>query len=78
MWHHAVDEIAPKHGLTCLSHEKPFSGINGSGKHNNWSIATDCGTNLFDFDQLNAKSGNPDIFPMVMAAVVQAVDSHGE
>lgn len=73
-----MDEIAPKHGLACLSHEKPFAGINGSGKHNNWSIATNCGTNLFDFGQLAAKSGNTDIFPMVMAAVVKAIDVHGD
>ena len=75
---HSVDEIAPKHGLACLSHEKPFAGINGSGKHNNWSIATSCGTNLFDFNQLAKNSGNTDIFPMVMAAVVKAVDVHGD
>jgi glutamine synthetase len=73
-----VDEIAPKHGLTCLTHEKPFAGINGSGKHNNWSIATNCGTNLFDFSQVATNSGNTDIFPMVMAAVVKAVDTHGD
>lgn len=74
----AVDEIAPKYGLACLSHEKPFAGINGSGKHNNWSISTKCGTNLFDFNQLGAASGNTDIFPMVMAAVIKAVDVHGD
>jgi len=73
-----MDEIAPKHGLTCLSHEKPFAGINGSGKHNNWSIATNCGTNLFDFAQLAENSGNTDIFPMIMAAVLKAVDLHGD
>jgi glutamine synthetase len=73
-----VDEIAPKHGLTCLTHEKPFAGINGSGKHNNWSIATNCGTNLFDFSQLGEKSGNSDLFPMVMAAVISAIDKHGD
>ena len=73
-----MDEIAPKHGLACLAHEKPFAGVNGSGKHNNWSIGTNCGTNLFDFEQLRAKSGNSEIFPMVMAAVVKAVDTHGD
>lgn len=74
-----MDEIAPKYGLACISHEKPFQGINGSGKHNNWTVnVTGCGTNLFNYDALTAKSGNPDLFPMIMAAVVKAVDTHGD
>lgn len=43
-----LERVAIKHGLTCLTHEKPFAGINGSGKHNNWSLVTDDGQNLFD------------------------------
>jgi glutamine synthetase len=41
-------KVAKRHGLTCLLHEKPFAGVNGSGKHNNWSLSTDTGINLFD------------------------------
>jgi glutamine synthetase type III len=41
-------QVAQRHGLTCLLHEKPFAGINGSGKHNNWSLATDKGDNLLE------------------------------
>ena len=40
--------VAERHGMTCLLHEKPFEGINGSGKHNNWSISTDTGVNLLE------------------------------
>ena len=73
-----MDEIAPRHGLACLSHEKPFAGINGSGKHNNWNIGTSCGTNLFNFEQVAKNTGSSDIFPLVMAAVVKAIDQHGD
>jgi glutamine synthetase len=73
-----MDEIAPKHGLACLAHEKPFSGINGSGKHNNWNIGTSCGTNLFNYEQVEKRTGNSDIFPLIMAAVVKAIDNHGD
>ena len=41
-----MQKVAAKHGLVCLLHEKPFAGVNGSGKHNNWSMATDTGVNL--------------------------------
>ena len=44
-----MQKIASKHGLVCLLHEKPFAGVNGSGKHNNWSIATDTGVNLLTY-----------------------------
>jgi glutamine synthetase len=47
-----IDEVAPRFGLAALLQEKPFANINGSGKHNNWSIETTCGTNLLDVKQL--------------------------
>merc|ERR1719183_3035633 len=72
------EEIAAKYNLACLFQEKPFSGINGSGKHNNWSIGTKDGVNLLNAGQITQKSGNPEIFPVVMAAIVSAVDKHGD
>ena len=42
-----LEEVAARHGLVCLMHEKPFAGVNGSGKHNNWGLNTDVGDNLF-------------------------------
>ena len=72
------EEIAAKYNLACLFQEKPFSGINGSGKHNNWSIGTKDGVNLLNAGQITAKSGNSEIFPVVMAATVSAVDKHGD
>ncbi len=68
-----MKKIAKKHGLACLLHEKPFAGINGSGKHNNWSLATDTGVNLFnpgDNPQDNAQ------FMLFLAAVIKAVDEY--
>ena len=47
-----MEEIACKHGLACLLHEKPFAGVNGSGKHNNFSLGTDAGINLFNGPQV--------------------------
>lgn len=73
-----IDEVATKHGLAALFAEKPFQGVNGSGKHNNWSIATDDGTNLLNVQQLAKNSGNPFIFPIIMAAIVKAVSKHGD
>ena len=72
------EEIAVKYNLACLFQEKPFAGINGSGKHNNWSIGTKDGVNLLNAGQITAKSGNSEIFPVVMAATVSAVDKHGD
>ncbi len=43
-----IQDVAKTHGLRCLLHEKPFPGVNGSGKHNNWSVMTNTGINLFD------------------------------
>lgn len=68
-----MKRIAGKYGLTCLLHEKPFAGINGSGKHNNWSISTSTGINLLepgDSPQENAQ------FLLFLAAVIKAVDEH--
>ncbi len=68
-----MKKIATKHGLTCLLHEKPFAGINGSGKHNNWSISTDTGVNLLepgDSPRENAQ------FLLFLAAIIKAVDEH--
>jgi glutamine synthetase len=73
-----LEEIAAKHGLVALLQEKPFQGVNGSGKHNNWSIGTDDGTNLFNVGQLAKSSGNPDLFPIIMSAVVKAVNDNGD
>jgi len=73
-----IEEVAVKHGLAALLQEKPFQGVNGSGKHNNWSIATDDGTNLFNVKQLAERSGSTAIFPIIMAALVKAVDSYGD
>ncbi len=68
-----MKKIAGHYGLTCLLHEKPFAGINGSGKHNNWSISTNTGINLLepgDSPQENAQ------FMLFLAAVIKAVDEH--
>lgn len=73
-----IEEVAAKHGLAALLQEKPFQGVNGSGKHNNWSIATDDGTNLLNVQQLEKNSGTGEIFPVIMAAIVKAVREHGD
>ncbi len=68
-----MKKIADKHGLVCLLHEKPFKGVNGSGKHNNWSLATNTGVNL-----LNPGKNPSDnkLFLLCLAGVVKAVDTH--
>lgn len=73
-----IEEVAPKHGLAALLQEKPFNDVNGSGKHNNWSIATRDGVQFLAPDDLTEATGNPQAFPVVMAAVVAAVDEHGD
>lgn len=73
-----MEEVAAQYDLACLIQEKPFAGVNGSGKHNNWSIAANDGTNLFDPKQLATRSGTSEIFPVVMAAVLSAVDEYGD
>lgn len=73
-----IEEVASNHGLTALLQEKPFNDVNGSGKHNNWSIGTACGTNLLNVKQVRDKSGSAEIFPVIMAAIISAVDKHGD
>ncbi|KAJ1488401.1 glutamine synthetase III, partial [Baffinella frigidus] len=72
------EEVAGRYGLTCLNQEKPFQGINGSGKHNNWSISTKEGVNLLNANQVTKATGNKDVFPVIMTAIVAAVDKHGD
>ena len=66
-------KLAPKYGMTCLLTEKPFEGINGSGKHNNWSIGTDTGKNLLKPGKTPAENKQ---FLLILAAVVKAVDDY--
>jgi len=73
-----IEETAAKHGLAALLQEKPFNNVNGSGKHNNWSIATRSGVMAFDPESVLKASGNEHAFPVIMAAVVAAVDEHGD
>src|SRR5512133_570212 len=68
-----MQKVARKYGLICLLHEKPFAGVNGSGKHNNWSMGTDTGTNLLDPGDTPADNIN---FLFFCAAVIQAVNKH--
>ena len=68
-----MKKIAPKHGLACLLHEKPFAGVNGSGKHNNWSIATDKGENLFSPGKTPRENAQ---FLLFLTAVIKAVDDN--
>lgn len=73
-----IEEVAAKHGLAALLQEKPFEGVNGSGKHNNWSISTSNNVPLFLPDPINKLTGNDMAFPIIMAAVVSAIDEHGD
>ncbi|MBQ9112166.1 MAG: glutamine synthetase III [Clostridia bacterium] len=68
-----MKKIAEKHGLVCLLHEKPYEGVNGSGKHNNWSICTDTGKNLLDPGKTPAENAK---FLLILAAIVKAVDDY--
>ena len=70
-----LKKVAGRHGLTCLLHEKPFNGVNGSGKHNNWSISTDDGKNLLDPG--NTPHENVQ-FLLVLTCILKAVDEHAE
>ncbi|MEW6249226.1 MAG: glutamine synthetase III [Planctomycetota bacterium] len=67
--------VAEHHGFVCLLHEKPFAGVNGSGKHNNWSIATDTGVNLLDPHEETHTNMQ---FLVFLLAVIRAVDLHGD
>ena len=70
-----LKRVACQHGMKCLLHEKPFAGVNGSGKHNNWSITTDDGINLLD----PGKTPHENIqFLMVLACILKAVDTHAD
>ncbi len=68
-----MKKVAQKHGLVCLLHEKPFRGINGSGKHNNWSMSTDTGLNLLN-PGVNPETNT--LFKLMLAAVIKAVDDY--
>ncbi len=68
-----LENVARRYGLVCLLHEKPFAGINGSGKHNNWSMGTDTGSNLLDPGDTPADNVH---FLFFCAAVIQAVNKH--
>ncbi len=68
-----MKKVAQKHGLVCLLHEKPFEGINGSGKHNNWSMSTDTGINLLNPGE--APESNT-LFKLTLTAVIKAVDDY--
>ncbi len=70
-----MKKVAGRHGLACLLHEKPFAGVNGSGKHNNWSLGTDNGVNMLD----PGDTPNENIqFLLVLACILKAVDTHAE
>ncbi|MBL8750971.1 MAG: glutamine synthetase III [Planctomycetes bacterium] len=70
-----LKQVATRHGFQCLLHEKPYSGINGSGKHNNWSMSTDHGENLLD----PGKSPEANMrFVVMLAAIMRAVDTHAD
>ena len=68
-----MKKTALRHGLVCLLHEKPFDGVNGSGKHNNWSLSTDTGVN---FLSPGKHPGDNQLFLLTLAAVIKAVDEH--
>ena len=70
-----MKRIASRHGLVCLLHEKPFAGINGSGKHNNWSISTDTGVNLLEPGDTPYENAQ---FLLFLVAVIKAVDDYQE
>ncbi len=70
-----MKKVATRHGLACLLHEKPFAGVNGSGKHDNWSIVTDNGVNLID----PGDTPNDNLqFLLVLACIMKAVDTHAD
>ncbi|GFI21854.1 glutamine synthetase [Lachnospiraceae bacterium] len=71
----AMKRVAYKHDLRCLLHEKPYAGVNGSGKHNNWSITTDNGENLLDPGDTPNKNIQ---FLLVLACILRAVDRHAD
>ncbi len=68
-----LQKIAKRHGMVCLLHEKPFAGVNGSGKHNNWSISTDTGVNLLEPGETPHENAQ---FLLFLCAVIKAVDDY--
>lgn len=66
-----MDKVADKHGFKVIFHEKPFKGVNGSGKHNNWSLSTDTGLNLMDSGRVRQ-----DVFMLLFTSVISAIDKH--
>jgi glutamine synthetase len=70
-----MSKVALRHNLVCLLHEKPFQGVNGSGKHNNWSIATDTGSNLLE---PGTTPHDNQQFLVILAALIKAVDVHAD
>ncbi|MBE5957443.1 MAG: glutamine synthetase type III [Lachnospiraceae bacterium] len=68
-----MQKVARKHGMVCLLHEKPFAGVNGSGKHNNWSMATDTGANLLSPGDTPSENAQ---FLLMLCAVIKAVDEY--
>mgnify|MGYP001440791925 FL=1 len=68
-----MQKVAERHGLACLLHEKPFAGVNGSGKHNNWSLSTDTGINLLDPGKTPHENAQ---FLLFLCAVIKAVDEY--
>ena len=70
-----MQKVAAKHGLVCLLHEKPFAGVNGSGKHNNWSISTNTGINLLSPGDTPHENEQ---FLLFLVAVIKAVDDYAD
>ena len=70
-----MKKVANRHGMVCLLHEKPFAGVNGSGKHNNWSITTDDGINMLDPGKTPHENKQ---FLLVLTAIMKAVDTHAD
>lgn len=68
-----MKKVADNHGLTCVLHEKPFAGVNGSGKHNNWSLSTDTGVNLLEPGDSPAENAQ---FLLFLAAIIKGVDEY--
>ena len=68
-----MKKVADRHGLVCLLHEKPFAGVNGSGKHDNWSLSTDTGKNLFKPGSTPRQNAR---FLLFLAAFVKGVDDY--
>lgn len=70
-----MQKVALRHGMVCLLHEKPYAGVNGSGKHNNWSVGTDDGLNLLDPGSTPEENAQ---FLVVLCALLKAVDTHAD